>query len=466
MVGRTGINAYSSGRLPGDLQATTSATLDDNPATVWQPGLGSAAQVGTTLTYDLKAATTLTHLSLGVVADGRHSVPTSLTISAGGSGQSRSVSLPAIADSAVPGAVTTIPLSFPALRGQQFVITFTGVRTEMAANYYSAGPLALPLGIATVSGFPGAPVPVTPAALPGNCTAGLLSIDGDPIDVAVVGATAKALDNDEVQVVPCGPDAKGIRLAAGTHVLQTAPGHSPTTGWNIDQLVLDSAPGGGAGVAATVTPSGEPSLAATQAGSAPTVTVQSVHIDTETAKVTGATAGSPFELVLGQSVNSGWRAVASPGPGAPAGAHSVDLGTPQLIDSFANGWAVTRSDLRAVEGRRVRARARSSSAWTGRPSARCGSRSCCRGRRWRCAWCWGSCPSGSGGGCGGGGGPCGGGCGCGGGVRGRRRRQGRQGRPWRPSPSWRSTTINPNSTSSAVSHPTGCGGGTSSSSAW
>ena len=47
LVGRTGITAYSSGRLPGDLQATTSATLDDNPATVWQPGLGSAAQVGT-----------------------------------------------------------------------------------------------------------------------------------------------------------------------------------------------------------------------------------------------------------------------------------------------------------------------------------------------------------------------------------------------------------------------------------
>jgi arabinofuranan 3-O-arabinosyltransferase len=344
LVGRSGIAAWSSGRLPGDLQATTSATLDDNPATAWQPGLGSAAQVGSTLTYALKAPMTLTHLGLGMVADGRHSVPTSVTISA--NGQSRSVTLPAIADSSVPGAVTTVPLSFPALRGQQFTITFTGVRQEMAANYYSAGPLTLPLGIATVSGFTGAPVPVTPAALPGTCTAGLLSIDGTPIDVAVVGSTATALDNDEVQVVPCGPDAKGITLAAGTHVLQTAVGHSTTTGWNIDQLVLDSAAGGGPGVTPTVTPSGEPSVAATQAGAAPTVTVQSVHIDTETAKVTGAT--SPFELVLGQSIDKGWQAVASPGPGAPAGSHSVNLGTPQLVDSFANGWAVTGADLHAL----------------------------------------------------------------------------------------------------------------------
>jgi arabinofuranan 3-O-arabinosyltransferase len=344
LVGRSGITAYSSGRLPGDLQATTSATLDDNPATVWQPGLGEPAQVGATLTYDLKAPTTLTHLSLGVVADGRHSVPTSLTISA--NGQSRRVTLPAIADSSVPGAVTTVPLSFPALRGQQFVITFTGVRQEMAANYYSAGPLTLPLGIATVSGLTGAPVPVTPTALPGNCTAGLLTLDGHPIDVAVVGSTATALDDDEVQVVPCGPDAKGIALSAGTHILQTAVGHTQSTGWNIDQLVLDSAPGGAAAATPTVTPSGEPSVAATQAGAAPAVAVQSVHIDTETAKVTGAT--SPFELVLGQSINSGWRAVASPGRGAPAGSHSVSLGTPQLIDSFANGWAVTQADLQAL----------------------------------------------------------------------------------------------------------------------
>ncbi len=64
--------------------------------------------------------------------------------------------------------------------------------------------------------------------------------------------------------------------------------------------------------------------------------------------MTGADA--PFELVLGQSVNKGWQAVAEPGRGARAGSHAVDLGPPQLVDGFANGWHVTASDLAAVGG--------------------------------------------------------------------------------------------------------------------
>jgi arabinofuranan 3-O-arabinosyltransferase len=354
LVGRSGIAAYSSGRLPGDLQATASATLDNDPSTAWQPGLGSAAQVGSTLTYDLQAPATLSQLSLGVIADGRHSVPTSFTIRTLGAdgrpdtqSQSRAVTVPPIADSSVPGAVTTFPVSFPALTGQQFQITFTAVRTEMAANYYSAGPLALPLGIASIS-LPNAPVPVTPPQLPGTCTGKLLSIDGHPIDLAVVGSTTSALDNDEIRVVPCGADAAGITLAAGTHVLQTAVGHTETTGWNLDQLVLDSAAGGAAAATPAVTPSGEPHVAATPAGPAPHVTVSSQHVDSETASVTGAT--SAFELVLGQSNNSGWRAIAVPGPHAASTAHPVNLGRPQLVDSFANGWAVTGPDLRQLGG--------------------------------------------------------------------------------------------------------------------
>ncbi len=139
-------------------------------------------------------------------------------------------------------------------------------------------------------------------------------------------------------------------------MVQAALGHNPPcanapstcTGWNLDQLVLDSDAGGGAGPAPTATPSGTPSLPATQSGVAPTVTQTSSHIDGSTAKVTGAT--QPFEFVFGQSVNKGWQAVASPGPGARAGAHSVNLGPPQLVDGFANGWPVTAADLQALGG--------------------------------------------------------------------------------------------------------------------
>ena len=89
LVGRTpaastGLaDAYSSGRLPGDLQATASATLDGDAATAWQPGLGTNAQIGSTLTYDLTKPQTLHGLTLQVIADGRHSVPTAMTVTSG-----------------------------------------------------------------------------------------------------------------------------------------------------------------------------------------------------------------------------------------------------------------------------------------------------------------------------------------------------------------------------------------------
>jgi arabinofuranan 3-O-arabinosyltransferase len=359
LVGRspkaaTGVTAaYSSGRLPGDLNATASTTLDGDTSTAWQPGLGLAAQNGASLTYDLTGTHTLSQLDMQVIADGRHSVPTSMTIASGL--VVRKVALPAISDSTVPGAVTNVPVSFPPITGSHFVVTFTSVRPEYAANYYSAGPEALPLGIAEI-GIPGVKSAPTPAQLPGNCVGNLLSIDGKPIDVAIVGSTQHALDNGEVQVVPCGPDAHGITLSAGTHVVQTAAGHSPTcpsdpltcTGWNIDQLVLDSSAGGGAGPAVSPTAAGTPQLPATQPGAAPTVTATGSHIDSHTADLTGA--DQPFELVLGESVNQGWHAVATPGPGAAPMSHAVDLGPPQLIDGFANGWHVSAADLRALGG--------------------------------------------------------------------------------------------------------------------
>ncbi len=359
LVGRTpsaatGVSdAYSSGRLPGSLSATASAAADGDPTTSWQPGLGSKAQVGSTLTYDLAKPQALSGLAMQVIADGRHSVPTAMTITSGS--QVRQVAVPAIADGTVPGAVTTVPVSFPPLTGSHFIITFTAVRPEYAANYYSAGPLALPLGIAEI-GFPGAHTATTPADLPGNCVPNLLTVDGRPVDVAVVGSAQHALQNGEAQLVPCGPDAKGITLGAGPHIVQTTAGHNPPcastpatcTGWNIDQLALDSAAGGGAGPAVFPTSAGTPQLAATQPGPSASVNATSSHVDTHAGSVAGATQS--FELVLGQSLNKGWQAVAQPGPGAAPGSHSVDLGPPHLVDGFANGWHVSEADLHRLGG--------------------------------------------------------------------------------------------------------------------
>jgi hypothetical protein len=339
--GPSKVVAYSNGRLPGGLQSTASAAADGNLATAWQPGFGAAYQKGDWLEYDLPKSITFDNLDLQVVADGRHSIPTAITIST--ENGSRAVTLPPIVAGKAPGTTVSVPVSFPAISGRQVRITITGVRLVGSTNYYSPTPVALPLGIAEV-GIPGVQVNPVPTNIPGSCQSNLISIDGQPISVAVVGSASTALQDGEVSIVPCGPDVGGITLGPGDHVVETALGHSTTTGWDVDQLILDSAPGGGAAAAA---PFG--ALAATQPGPAPTVTVSKQSATTQQVKVSGP--AQPFELVLGESVNPGWKAVATPSAAALR-AHpklkSVELGSSQLVDGFANGWQVTAADLRAL----------------------------------------------------------------------------------------------------------------------
>ena len=186
----------------------------------------------------------------------------------------------------------------------------------------------------------------------------LLTIDGQPIDVAVVGSTQHALDGGEVQLVPCGPDAKGITLGAGPHVVQTAVGHNPPcastpttcTGWNIDQLVLDSArrrrsrsgrvPHHGRHAAAA----GHPA----RPGARPSPRRPS-HIDTHGGR-RHAARPSPSSSCSARASTRAGRPWPRPGPGAPPGSHAVDLGQSQLVDGFANGWQVTAADLHALGG--------------------------------------------------------------------------------------------------------------------
>ena len=86
------VTSNSSGRLPGDLAAGSSAAVDGNPATSWMPALGN--QVGGWVDYTLSKAVTFDHLNLQVVADGKHSIPASITVST--SSGSRTVPLPSI----------------------------------------------------------------------------------------------------------------------------------------------------------------------------------------------------------------------------------------------------------------------------------------------------------------------------------------------------------------------------------
>ncbi|HEV3366448.1 MAG TPA: alpha-(1-_3)-arabinofuranosyltransferase family protein [Acidimicrobiales bacterium] len=332
VLGRTsgttaGVVSSSSSRVAGVVAATASAAADGNPSTMWEPGFGVTQQAGQWLQYSLTQPITFDALHLRIAADGRHSVPTAVTVSAGGAEEK--VVLPAIADSRVPGSVVDVPVTLPrALTGQVVRITVDSVRFENTRDYFAQTARALPVGIAEV-GIVGLAAPPLPADLPSTCRNDLLSVDGSPVWVSVQGPTAAALDRQPLAVNLCGPSAAGLVLAAGDHALASAWGG--TAGMDIDSLALASAPGG---AAATLTSIGQVPAPAT--GIPPSVTVRRQTATAMQLTVSRMRAGSaPFVLVLGQSINAGWV--------AEVGGHS--LGSPILVDGFANGWQVDPAAL-------------------------------------------------------------------------------------------------------------------------
>jgi len=322
------IIAYSQGRLPGDLQAGAAAAIDGSSATAWSPGFGASSQVGSWIHLDLPKPVTFDHMDLQIVADGQHSVPTSIRVAT--ETGTRDIRLPAIQNGTRPGSTVTVPIRFPALTGQHIQVTITGARLEDTRNYYSRQLEAFPVGIAEL-GIPGVIDPAAPADIPATCVDDLLTVDGHPVWVQVTGTSTAALQGQGLAVHLCGPDAKGLALKAGPHVLEAANG--AVTGWNLDELVLDSAAGGGPEPDTNPT-----SLAAPPpAGSAPTATVTAQSATTVHVRLTDVGTKSPaFHLVLGESDNQGWTATVDGGP---------SLGAPELIDGFANGWMVTPTEL-------------------------------------------------------------------------------------------------------------------------
>ena len=202
----------------------------------------------------------------------------------------------------------------------------------MTKDYSSQAPIALPIGIVEL-GIPGTQIGAAPAVFPTTCRSNLVTVDGKPVSVTLSGSTREALAGDALTVKLCGADAAGLTLAAGTHVVLGLSGES--TGIDIDQLALDSAPGGDPDAS---TGPGGAALAAPTPGPAPTVRVTSATATKMQLKITGAT--QPYWLVLGQSINKGWV--------ASVVGSTKSLGAPMLIDGFANGWLVRPTGAHTV----------------------------------------------------------------------------------------------------------------------
>jgi len=319
-----GITVTSSQHLPADIAARGSSAFDGDPATAWSTAIG--APQGQWVDVVTPAPVTFDHLDLQVVADGQHSVPTKLQIDAGG--QTRTVDVPAIPDGKVGDAPVAVPVSFPALTGNDVKITVAEVRPVETLSYPDRQPQVMPVALAEV-GLPGVQRAAMPAALPTACRSDLVRVDGNAVAMTVTGSTADAAAGKPLDLARCPDAAAPLALVQGDHVVRSTPGTQ--TGIDVDGLVLGSDAGG---TPMDLGSRGTLPTTVTQVVSRPARTPQVKVTSTGSTKielqVTGARPGTPFWLVLGQSNNAGWEA-------------SVDgsnIGGSTLVDGYANGWRV------------------------------------------------------------------------------------------------------------------------------
>ncbi len=304
-----GTSYTSSSHLFGDADARASRAFDDDPTTAWTPVLGS--QYGAWMNVSLPAPRTVDRMRFSFVADRKHSVPTTLTLYADGQ-PARTLPLPNVSIGKQDGTLRTVDLVFDPVTAKEFKIQIDGLRQRVAETGPESPPVLLPLSIAEV-GMAELPVPADPATIDTGCRSDLVSVDGQPFPVEIHGASRAARTG--LDVTACTPS---LAMTAGSHTVQTVPG--VVHGLGIDRVVLSSDDDGRP---APVTPAGAPVSTSGARVQITDSTPDSFHLKVRT-------DGEPFWLVLGQSHSDGWEATVD--------GHS--LGTPQLVNGFANGWTV------------------------------------------------------------------------------------------------------------------------------
>jgi arabinofuranan 3-O-arabinosyltransferase len=318
-----GLTVEASESLAGALRMRPMAALDGDPSTAWStPFVGVADQW---IDVTLPERRTIDRLDLRVVADGRHSVPTRVTLIADDDpSRARSIEVPEVVDSADPNATAGVPLEFEALEGTRFRVRIDEVRPVTTIDWYSQQPITMPAAIAEL-GIPGVTAPPVAPTVDTGCRNDLLTIDGAPLPVRVTGPTEDALDRRPLDVELCesGGSGAGLSLDAGEHVLTAAPGRE--LGLDLDRLVLTSAAGGAAA-----------SLSSLQASTTNTLApVESERTGGVGFDLTVPPSDEVRWLSFGQSWNPGWKATVD----------GRDLGPSVVIDGYASGWKLDPAEV-------------------------------------------------------------------------------------------------------------------------
>ncbi len=293
-----GLRARSSARLAGDLPSGASSAFDGDPATAWTGRFGP--QAGQWIRIHRDREVTVDDVTLQIVVDSVHSVPTSVRILVDGADLGV-FELPLAVTDASRGTTRRVQLPLTAT-GRTFEFRFETVDERLTTDWYSATPIAMPISVTEIGLGP----ELTFGAardIDTGCRDDLVRVDDRPVPVRITGDAAAALDRRPLTLTACAE----VGIPAGDPLIDTTAG--AVSGFDVDQLVLRSP--------RPLAPVG-PTLAPTVVDRGDTRIVADVPAST-----------LPRWLVLGQSHNPGWRARLADG---------TDLGPPRLLDGFANAW--------------------------------------------------------------------------------------------------------------------------------
>ncbi len=330
-----GVTAASTARLPGDLDSRASVAVDGDEHTAYQTPVNAPLQA-LELTYS--EPVTVDGLDLVLLADGKHSIPTVVSVSVDG-GAARQVQLPAIdaGVGAARGTTETLRADTGPLTGTTFRVTIDAVEEVASKDWFGGSRTVLPVGIAEL-GLPVVTPPAPDTPLDDTCRGDLVQLDDEPVGLSIVGTVGAALASESLELRACrlesaeaaaGTDAAGgsgaVEIAAGRTLLTTSPGES--VGFDVDVFALRSAAGGGPGVDTLQ----EPEL-----DGPPPPESTTERTGRNSYEITTNGAEEPYWVVLGQSYGPGWTAGTSDGH---------DLGEPTLVNGYANAWRVDPAEL-------------------------------------------------------------------------------------------------------------------------
>jgi arabinofuranan 3-O-arabinosyltransferase len=324
LLGESGLPMVTaSSWLPTDVVDRGRSAFDGDAMTWWTPGVDDTA--GSWVQIQSPSPGTTDAVTVTYATDGRHSVPADISVLADGA-EVGSVSVPDSPDGPVGSTASIrIPIA-PGTNASTWRVRIDTVHPRTSVPWLGGGAQIVPVAIADIAG-----VPATPAALPTSidtgCRSDLVSIDGSPASVRIVGSTTAIRAGATLDLVSCDT----VSIPAGTATITTTDGRS--TGLDVDRLVLGSDPGGSA-IGVRVLPGAQGDVTVDASGFQPGVPPSSTKVtvtrsrpDQVDLEVTGLDSSS--WLVLGQSYSNGWTA-SSPELGS--------LGSPTLIEGYANGW--------------------------------------------------------------------------------------------------------------------------------